>query len=185
MTKAVAPRGFARDRVLAAAQDLFAEHGVSATSIQMIADRLGVNKSAVYYQFHSKDEIVVAVFRPVFEDIARVVNIAEAIPSREVQREATISGIIELAVRHRRTTALAHTDPAVAGMVEAIREFRDAARRLQAVLAGPAPDPATLIAIAVLVPGILGAAADPAVAGIPSDELHRMLLDCSRRLFAS
>lgn len=185
MTKAMAPRGFARDRVLAAAQLLFAEHGVGATSLQMIADRLRVNKSAVYYQFPSKDDIVVAVFRPVFEDIARVVNIAEAISSREVQREATISGIIELAVRHRRTTALVHTDPAVVGVVEAVGEFRDASRRLQTILAGPAPDPATLIAIAVLVPGILGAAADPTVADIPNDELHRMLLDCARRLFAA
>lgn len=141
MAKTLAPRGFARDRVLDAAQALFAEHGVSGTTLQMIADRLGVNKSAVYYQFHSKDDIVVAVFRPVFDDIARVVNIAEAIPSREVQREATISGLIELAVRHRRTTALVHTDPAVVGVVEAIGEFRDASRRLQAILAGPEPDP--------------------------------------------
>jgi AcrR family transcriptional regulator len=185
VAKTMAPRGFARDRVLEAAQTLFTEHGVSGTTLQMIADRLGVNKSAVYYQFHSKDDIVVAVFRPVFEDIARVVNIAEAITSREVQREATISGLIELAVRHRRTTALAHTDPAVVGVVEAVEEFRDASRRLQAILAGPDPDPATLIAIAVLVPGILGAAADPTVAEIANDELHRMLLDCSRRLFTA
>ncbi|MCV7382336.1 TetR/AcrR family transcriptional regulator [Mycolicibacter longobardus] len=185
MAKTAAPRGFARDRVLDAAQGLFAEHGVSGTSLQMIADRLGVNKSAVYYQFHSKDDIVAAVFRPVFEDIARVVSIAEAIPSREVQREATISGIIELAVRHRRTTALVHADPAVAGVIEAVGEFQDASRRLQTILAGPDPGPDTLIAIAVLVPGILGAAADPTVADIPNDELHRMLLDCSRRLFAS
>ncbi|MEZ0384899.1 TetR/AcrR family transcriptional regulator [Mycobacterium sp. pW045] len=183
MTKTVAPRRFARDRVLDAAQALFTEHGVSGTTLQMIADRLGVNKSAVYYQFHSKDDIVVAVFRPVFEDIARVVKIAEAIPSPQVQREATISGLIELAVRHRRTTALVHADPAVAGVVEAIGEFRDASRRLQAILAGPDPAPATLVTIAVLLPGILGAAADPTVADIPNDELHRMLLDCSRRLF--
>ncbi len=181
----MAPRGFARERVLEAAQGLFAEHGVSGTSLQMIADRLGVRKSAVYYQFPCKDDIVVAVFRPVFEDITRVVAIAEAIGSREVQREATISGIIELAVRHRRTTVLVHTDPAVVGIVEAIGDFRDASRRLQTILAGPEPDPSTLIAIAVLVPGLLGAAADPTVSDIPNEELHRMLLDCSRRLFAA
>lgn len=168
-----------------AAQGLFAEHGVSGTSLQMIADRLGVRKSAVYYQFPCKDAIVVAVFRPVFDDIARVVAIAEAIGSREVQREATISGIIELAVRHRRTTALVHTDPAVVGIVEAVGDFRDASRRLQTILAGPEPDAATLIAIAVLVPGILGAAADPTVSDIPNEKLHRMLLDCSRRLFGA
>lgn len=46
VTKTVAPRGFrfTRDRLLEAAQELFAEHGVSGTSLQMIADRLGVNE---------------------------------------------------------------------------------------------------------------------------------------------
>lgn len=185
MARAVAPRGFARDRVLEAAQELFTRHGVSGTSLQMIADRLGVNKSAVYYQFHCKDDIVAAVFRPAFEDIARVVKIAEVIPSPQVRREATISGMIELAVRHRRTTALVYADPAVAVVIEAVAEFRDAVRRLQAILAGPEPDPTARTAVAVLVSGIFGAAADPAVADIPNEELHRMLLDCSRRLFAA
>ncbi len=185
MTKPVATRGFARDRVLDAARSLFTEHGVSGTSLQMIADRLGVNTSAVYYQFRSKADIVVAVFRPVFEDISRVVRIAAAIPSREIRREATISGMIELAVRHRRTTALVHTDPAIAEVIEAFAEFRDALGSLQVILAGPQPDPASRTTVAVLVPGIFGAAADPAVADIPDEDLHRMLLDCSRRLFAA
>lgn len=115
----------------------------------------------------------------------RVIRIAAAIPSREVRREATISGMIELAVRHRRTTALVHTDPAVAELVEAVGEFRDAVHSLQVILAGPAPDPASRTAVAVLVSGIFGAAADPAVADILDEELHRLLLDCSRRLFAA
>jgi len=185
VAKAAAQRGFARDRVLEAAQGLFAEHGVSGTSLQMIADRLGVNTSAVYYQFRCKDDIVAAVFRPAFADIARVVKIAEVIPSQQVRREATISGMIELAVRHRRTAALVYADPAVAVVIEAVVEFRDAVRSLQAILAGPEPDPAARTAMAVLVSGIFGAAADPAVADIPNEELHRMLLDCSRRLFAA
>lgn len=184
-TKSAVTRGFARDRVLEAARALFAEHGVSGTTLRMIADRLGVNTSAVYYQFRAKADIVMAVFRPVFEDIARVVKIVTAIPSLEVRREATVSGMIELAVRHRRTTVLVHTDPAVADMVEAIGEFRDAFGSLQEILAGPQPDHASRITVAVLVPGIFGAAADPAVADIPDEELHRMLLDCSRRLFAA
>lgn len=185
MTKAVTPRRCARDRVVDAALGLFGEYGVSGTSLQMIADRLGLKKSAVYYQFPSKDDIVVAVFRPAFEDITRVVKIAEAIPSQQVRRQAAVSGMIELAVRHRRTTALAHTDPAVAEVIRAVEEFRDAAHSLRLILTGTEPDPASRTAVAVLVSGILGAAADPAVSDIPNDELHRMLLDCSRRLLAA
>ena len=45
----------ARERVIGAAVELFSEHGVQGTSLRMIADRLGVAKGAVYYQFPCKD----------------------------------------------------------------------------------------------------------------------------------
>ena len=51
----------AQNRILAAALDLFATHGVSGTSLQMIADALGVTKAAVYHKFKAKDDIVLAV----------------------------------------------------------------------------------------------------------------------------
>ena len=38
-----------------AALELFARRGVSGTSLQDIADHLGVTKAAVYYQFRSKE----------------------------------------------------------------------------------------------------------------------------------
>ena len=65
MAKPVAQRGFARERVLEAALHLFAERGVNGTSLQMIADHLGVSKAAIYYQFHTKDDIVLSVGSPV------------------------------------------------------------------------------------------------------------------------
>lgn len=37
--------------------DLFADHGVSGTSLQLIAGAMGVMKAAVYHQFKTKDEI--------------------------------------------------------------------------------------------------------------------------------
>jgi AcrR family transcriptional regulator len=57
---AAVPRSPAKARVVAAAAALFAEHGVGGTSLQMIADAIGVTKAAVYYQFNSKEEIVIA-----------------------------------------------------------------------------------------------------------------------------
>ena len=47
MAKPVAARGFARERVVVAALELFAAHGIRGTSIQMIAARLGVTKASV------------------------------------------------------------------------------------------------------------------------------------------
>ena len=51
----------AQHRVLDAALSLIADNGVGGTSLQMIADAVGVTKAAVYHQFKTKDEIVLAV----------------------------------------------------------------------------------------------------------------------------
>ena len=53
-------RSAAQTRIITAAIPLFAEHGVNGTSLQMIADAIGVTKAAIYHQFKTKDEIVVA-----------------------------------------------------------------------------------------------------------------------------
>ncbi len=137
MAKAVAPRGFARERVLEAALSLFAEHGVNGTSLQMIADRLGVSKAAVYYQFHSKDDIALAVIQPVFDDMIRLVRIAEAMSTPEARREAAISGMVEMAVRHRRVTAVFHGDPVIDSLVHSRRRTSGHHRTTDRDPAGP------------------------------------------------
>lgn len=182
MAKAVAPRGFARERVLEAALSLFAEHGVNGTSLQMIADRLGVSKAAVYYQFHSKDEIVLAVIQPVFDDMMRLVRIAEAMSTPEARREAAVSGMVEMAVRHRRVTAVFHGDPVIDGLVHSRDELQDTIERLTGILLGPDPDAADRICMSVLAAGVYGSATDPTLNDVTDEELHRVLLDCAQRL---
>ncbi|CDO30642.1 TetR/AcrR family transcriptional regulator [Mycolicibacterium porcinum] len=182
MAKAVAPRGFARERVLEAALSLFAEHGVNGTSLQMIADRLGVSKAAVYYQFHSKDEIALAVIQPVFDDMMRLVRIAEAMSTPEARREAAVSGMVEMAVRHRRVTAVFHGDPVIDGLVQSRAELQDTIERLTGILLGPDPDAASRVCLSVLAAGIYGSATDPALNDVSDEELQRVLLDCAQRL---
>ena len=46
-----------RQQILETAQRLFAEHGYDATSLQMIADEMGLTKAAVYYHFPAKVDI--------------------------------------------------------------------------------------------------------------------------------
>ncbi len=50
-----------REEFLDAAQALFYEQGVEATSIQQIVKRVGVAQGLYYYYFHSKKEIVETV----------------------------------------------------------------------------------------------------------------------------
>ena len=59
------------------ALELFAENRVSATSYQMIADALGVTKAAVYHQFKTKNELIIAVTEL---ELARLVDATVAHP---------------------------------------------------------------------------------------------------------
>ncbi|SHL38600.1 transcriptional regulator, TetR family [Pseudonocardia thermophila] len=51
----------ARERILAAAEELFAEHGFEATPISRIADRAGVPKGLVHYYFARKPDLLEAL----------------------------------------------------------------------------------------------------------------------------
>ncbi|AQA03265.1 TetR family transcriptional regulator [Mycobacterium sp. MS1601] len=184
-TKTTAPRGFARERVLDAALELFAKHGVHGTSLQMIADRLGVGKGAVYYQFQSKDEIALAVVKPIFEDIEHLNRIAELQPSHEAQRDVAVSGLVELAIRHRRVSSLFYGDPTIHQIVESYGDFQKIIDRFSALLLGPAPDTVTRVAMSMTTAGIYACATDPMLADVDDNELRTILLACSKRCACS
>ena len=181
MAKPVATRGFARERVLDAALELFADHGVSATSLQMIADRLGVTKAAVYYQFHSKDDIALAVVKPVYDDIEHLLRITETLPTPEARRSVSMSGMVELILRHRRVSSVFYGDPTVHQLLETNDEYRAIGDRLAAVLLGPDPDTATRVAVSMLSAGVHGCVTDPRIADLDDSELLKILLDFTKR----
>lgn len=54
-----------RDRILDAAEQLFAEHGVSRTTLQHIATAAGVTRGAIYWHFDDK----VALFNAMIERV--------------------------------------------------------------------------------------------------------------------
>src|SRR5437764_8348508 len=92
----------AKARIIRAALKLFGRHGVGGTSLQMIADEIGVTKAAVYHQYNTKDEIVRAVAHGEIDHLEVVLDEAEAQSTPAAAREATIRGIIDLAVERRR-----------------------------------------------------------------------------------
>lgn len=182
MAKSVLGRGTARARVLEAALAQFAEHGVSGTTLQMIADSIGVGKASIYYQFHSKEEIVAAAAQPMFDDMARVVTIAEAIPDPDTRREITISGFIEFSVRHRRLAAVLAGDPVMDSLVQSRADLKDVVDRFTNLLLGGGHGPAGRVAISLITNGIYGAVTDKSLDDVSDDELHRTLLAMAQQL---
>src|SRR5215475_12263036 len=84
----------AHTRIVEAALVLFAEHGIGGTSLQMIADAIGVTKAAVYHQYNSKDEIILAVAQVVLARLDAAATAAEAERSRSNAREVLITAMI-------------------------------------------------------------------------------------------
>ena len=64
--------GAARDRLLQAAAELFGRHGYAGTSLQMIADRVGVRKGAIYHHFHTREDLLAALVAPVVDALEQV-----------------------------------------------------------------------------------------------------------------
>ena len=52
------PKKSTRDRILAAAKDLFYHEGIRATGTDAIVTKAGVTKPTLYYHFASKDDLV-------------------------------------------------------------------------------------------------------------------------------
>ncbi|GAA1660822.1 TetR family transcriptional regulator [Catellatospora bangladeshensis] len=55
-----------RERILAAATELFAEQGYAATSVQQVVDRAGVTKGGLYHYFGAKEDLLIEMYRAVF-----------------------------------------------------------------------------------------------------------------------
>src|SRR5262249_11719535 len=98
---ATSPRGSytaPQTRIIDAALGLFAEHGVRGTSLQMIADEIGVSKAAVYQQYNTKDEIVLAVAEVVVTRLDAAATAAEADRSRSRSRAGLSAKMLILSV---------------------------------------------------------------------------------------
>ncbi|WP_328467584.1 TetR/AcrR family transcriptional regulator [Actinoplanes sp. NBC_00393] len=172
--------GSARERVLAAALELFAEHGVSGTSLQMIADRLGVTKAAVYHQFPTKEEIVLAVIDPA---LARLGPLAEAAESRRTpaaRRRAALTGVVDLVVEYRRLSAVLSFDPVVSRLVRRHPAIA-AIQRVVALLTGADPDDATRVDVLMVAGGLVLAGTEGNLADLDDETLRRHLLTTAGR----
>ncbi|MFN8228437.1 MAG: TetR/AcrR family transcriptional regulator [Mycobacterium sp.] len=177
----VAPTtGDTRARLIEAAIDLCTVHTFAGTSLQMIADELGLTKAAIYHHFRTREELLDAVVGPILEQLRAVVDAAENQRSTPARAECLINGFAQLAVDNRVVSVLA-ADPSVAQMLRASKEWDNLIDRQMAVLAAVNPGPGGPVKAAVALAGIAGASS-PGFANLDRDELHAQLLDAGRRV---
>ena len=172
----------AQARIISAALELFAQNGVGGTSLQMIADAIGVTKAAVYHQYNTKDEIVIAAAKAELEGVDAVVRAAEAESSRARARKALVSGMVDLAVAHRHTVSSILNDPVIVRFFAEHESFRPVMDRMSRVLVGDDIGHEARVSTAMLTAAISGTVMHPLVAGLDDEVLRSQLRRLAERL---
>ncbi len=173
----------AQARIVAVALDLFARHGVGGTSLGMIANEIGVTKAAVYHQYRTKEEIILAAAEAELARLEALLEVAEAQPSGPQAREALVTQIVDLTVERRRTTSTILSDPVIVRLFAEHEELRSTMHRLSRLLKGDDGRPGDRVPTVVLLAAISGAVMHPLVADLDDDSLRSELLVVARRLF--
>jgi AcrR family transcriptional regulator len=148
----------------------------------MIADAIGVTKAAVYHQYPTKDEIVIAAAEAELARLEAVVAAAEAESSRTRAIDTLVSGMVDLAVARRRTVSTILNDPVIARSFSEHDSFRLVMDRMSRVLVGDEVGQEARVSTAMLTAAISGTVMHPLVAGLDDETLRSQLERVARRL---
>lgn len=175
-------RTAAQTRVLDAALKLIAEHGVSGTSLQMIADAMNVTKAAVYRQFKTKEEIVIAITEREMSTLEDAVEAAEAEGHPLRAREVLLERMIDQAIERRGVVSVLQFDPVIIRLQAEHEPFQRFIERLYAALLGTEAGVEARFHAAMLSSAISVAVMHPLVADFDGDTLRAQLTATIRRM---
>ena len=82
--------GYDQRGILEVAVAAFNEHGYDATSIGMLAERLGLSKSAIYHHVASKDELLALALDEALDGLEGALRAAEEVPGTAADRLALV-----------------------------------------------------------------------------------------------
>ncbi len=175
-------RSAAQTRILDAALDLFATHGVSGTSLQMIADSIGVTKAAVYHQFKTKEEIVIGVTETELAKLEDAVEAAEAEDDPLRARKVLLTHVIDMAVDRRSLVRVLQNDPVIVRLLGEHEPFREFISRLYGILLDQHDDTEARISAALFSGAIAGGIVNPLVDDIDPAVLRSALIQLTQRM---
>lgn len=141
-----------KDRILGAAEELFAQHGFAGTSLRQVTSRADVNIAAVNYHFGSKENLVNEVFRRRMDEMSqqRLTALRVALERHPGELEPILAAFVEPALamaqdHHGGASFVRVIARAYAEKNDALRKFlsdhyghvlRDFARAIGAVVPG-------------------------------------------------
>jgi len=159
----------------------FRDRGYDATSLQDIADEIGLTKSAVFYHFRGKQEILRELAEPVRRDLTELMARASAATTPEERVESMIAGWVEYLITWRDVMRITAQQPALRADVQSIICNDEIFRVVTECLFGPNPTPDQSFAVyttAALPQGIW------ALGDMPEDQMRALLERALRRIAA-
>ncbi|MCW8806463.1 MAG: TetR/AcrR family transcriptional regulator [Ignavibacteriaceae bacterium] len=85
-----------RENIENIALELFALKGYHATSISQIAEKAGISKGLLYNYFKSKEQLLDSIIMKVYDEIMRIVQMAENLPAEKQIEQMIIQTIDHL-----------------------------------------------------------------------------------------
>lgn len=171
----------AQSRIVVAALDLFSQHGVGGTSLGMIATELGLTKAAIYHQYRTKHDVVVAVANSELTRLIHVIDAAEAEPDADRARDSLVAGMVDLVIERGRRVSTLLSDPVIGQIFAGDERFTATMRRLTSLLEGPRSGRDRSYRPAILIAALSGAMMHPFSAAVDEAALRSELLQLARR----
>ena len=113
------------------------QQGVQRTSLQDIADKLGITKPALYYHFASREELVRSILVPLIDEGEQFVEDQENLGYTDARE--LLEGYFDFHYRHRQDLMLVLAEIAMLadlGLIDKVLAWRD---RLGKLVFGPRP----------------------------------------------
>lgn len=169
-----------RQRLIEVAIELFGEHSVAGTSLQMISEALGLTKSAIYHYFRTRDELLDAILDPVLAELAVLIAEAEAQRTARARADRMLIGYAALAAANRNLISVLSSDPHVTELVRRRAEWSSTVTRQMRLFAALEPGVGGQVNAAIVMSGFAGAARGEFEA-LDDDALRDQLVAAGRR----
>jgi len=135
------PPAGTREAILESARELFIERGYDATSLRVIAEKVGTTKAAVYYHFPAKEHLLLEITRPMLDDLADLVAQYRQTGNGPEDASDVLEAYLDLFLSHLSVLGVLARDPATYSHPDIGMRARKLVEAVQQHLCGPEPTP--------------------------------------------
>jgi AcrR family transcriptional regulator len=162
-------------RILATARELFVQRGVQQTSLQDIADRLGLTKPALYYHFDSREVLLASLVQPLLDDMNAFVVSRES--GHRPEPRVLLADYFDLLHRHRDLLSMLVRDLATLGVLNLATRMIDWRLRLIRLLLGPSAPLSAQVRAVVAIGGMSDCTVE--FPGVPMEKIKTTAIEAA------